>query len=122
VYLNVVGPIMWHLWINQGTGNANFFYAMTLIFFLFQVRPLLHWLLAPPSELRVILTVGWNAVIPCGQGWLVRDCLTSASVLDDLMTQEEKQKTKTAQRPQTTPTLPTSEAAASATAKAIKVD
>jgi hypothetical protein len=24
---------------------------MTLIFFLFQVGPLLHWLLAPPSEL-----------------------------------------------------------------------
>jgi phosphatidylinositol glycan class U len=39
VFLNVVGPIMWHLWINQGTGNANFFYAMTLIFFLFQVLP-----------------------------------------------------------------------------------
>ncbi len=59
----------------------------------------------------------------CVQGWLVRDCLTSASVLDDLMTQEEKQKTKTAQRPQTTPTLPTPEAAAaSAAAKAIKVD
>jgi len=38
VYLNVVGPVMWHLWINHGTGNANFFYAMTLIFFLFQVR------------------------------------------------------------------------------------
>ncbi|ELR12158.1 GPI transamidase subunit PIGU [Acanthamoeba castellanii str. Neff] len=90
VYLNVVGPIMWHLWINQGTGNANFFYAMTLIFFLFQ-------------------------------GWLVRDCLTSASVLDDLMTQEEKQKTKKAQA-QTTPTLPTPETAASSTAKAIKVD
>jgi len=61
VYLNVVGPVMWHLWINHGTGNANFFYAMTLIFFLFQ-------------------------------GWLIRDCLTSASILDDSMTREEKQK------------------------------
>lgn len=25
-------PLFDHLWLNQGTGNANFFYASTLVF------------------------------------------------------------------------------------------
>jgi phosphatidylinositol glycan class U len=25
-------PLFHHLWLNQGTGNANFFYASTLVF------------------------------------------------------------------------------------------
>jgi len=36
VYLTVVGPVTWHIWIDKGTGNANFFYAATLVFFIAQ--------------------------------------------------------------------------------------
>lgn len=28
--LGVLYPIMWHMWIMTGTGNANFYYALTL--------------------------------------------------------------------------------------------
>ncbi|KAK2714896.1 hypothetical protein QYM36_009783 [Artemia franciscana] len=28
----VLGPILWHLWIYSGSANANFFFAMTLVF------------------------------------------------------------------------------------------
>ena len=32
----VLGPIFYHLWINLGSGNANFFYAINLVFALAQ--------------------------------------------------------------------------------------
>lgn len=32
VYASVLSPIFWHLWIYAGSGNANFFYAITLVY------------------------------------------------------------------------------------------
>lgn len=32
VYGVVLAPVFWYLWIEQGSGNANFFYAATLVY------------------------------------------------------------------------------------------
>jgi phosphatidylinositol glycan class U len=32
VAFSLIGPINWHYWIQQGSGNANFFYATTLLY------------------------------------------------------------------------------------------
>lgn len=37
VYASVLSPIFWHLWIYAGSGNANFFYAITLVYNFAQV-------------------------------------------------------------------------------------
>ena len=31
LYASVLGPAFYHLWIYAGSGNANFFYAITLV-------------------------------------------------------------------------------------------
>ena len=31
VFCTVLTPIMWHLWIYAGSGNANFFFALTIV-------------------------------------------------------------------------------------------
>lgn len=31
LYASLLGPIFHHLWIYAGSGNANFFYAITLV-------------------------------------------------------------------------------------------
>eukprot|EP01112_Ceratiomyxa_fruticulosa_P011800 TRINITY_DN3235_c0_g1_i1.p1 TRINITY_DN3235_c0_g1~~TRINITY_DN3235_c0_g1_i1.p1 ORF type:complete len:429 (-),score=71.33 TRINITY_DN3235_c0_g1_i1:101-1387(-) len=30
-YCTILSPILWHMWIYQGTGNANFYYAANLV-------------------------------------------------------------------------------------------
>ena len=35
--LAYLGPAMWYLWMDLGTGNANFFYAITLLWAAWQV-------------------------------------------------------------------------------------
>ncbi|CAM0137488.1 hypothetical protein VKS41_003149 [Umbelopsis sp. WA50703] len=37
LYSATLAPIFWHLWIYAGSGNANFFYAITLVYNLGQV-------------------------------------------------------------------------------------
>ena len=37
--LAYLGPTMWYLWMVLGTGNANFFYAITLLWGAWQVMP-----------------------------------------------------------------------------------
>lgn len=37
LYASGLAPIFWHLWIYAGSGNANFFYAITLVYNLGQV-------------------------------------------------------------------------------------
>lgn len=32
LYSTFLGPAFYHLWIYAGSGNANFFYAITLVF------------------------------------------------------------------------------------------
>jgi len=36
--LAYLGPTMWYLWMDLGTGNANFFYAITLLWAAWQVN------------------------------------------------------------------------------------
>ena len=36
LYSSVLGPTFYHLWIYAGSGNANFFYAITLVWSLGQ--------------------------------------------------------------------------------------
>jgi phosphatidylinositol glycan class U len=31
LYASVLGPAFYHLWVYAGSGNANFFYAITLV-------------------------------------------------------------------------------------------
>jgi GPI-anchor transamidase subunit U len=31
LYASLLGPTFYHLWIYAGSGNANFFYAITLV-------------------------------------------------------------------------------------------
>jgi len=31
LYASTLGPAFYHLWISAGSGNANFFYAITLV-------------------------------------------------------------------------------------------
>ena len=37
MYVAVLAPILYHLWIFTGTANANFFYAITLVYALGQI-------------------------------------------------------------------------------------
>ncbi|GAA5800984.1 hypothetical protein HPULCUR_006424 [Helicostylum pulchrum] len=37
LYASGLAPIFWHLWIYAGSGNANFFYAITLVYNLGQI-------------------------------------------------------------------------------------
>ena len=40
--LAYLGPTMWYLWMDLGTGNANFFYAITLLWAAWQVTANLY--------------------------------------------------------------------------------
>ena len=33
----ILAPIMWHLWIDTGSGNANFYFAITLVYSISQI-------------------------------------------------------------------------------------
>ena len=33
----ILAPIMWHLWIHTGSGNANFYFAITLVYSISQI-------------------------------------------------------------------------------------
>jgi len=37
IFVSVLAPIFWMMWIYQGTGNANFYYAINLVSTLAQV-------------------------------------------------------------------------------------
>jgi phosphatidylinositol glycan class U len=38
VFVGVLAPIFWHLWIVAGSGNANFFYALNLVHAMAQIH------------------------------------------------------------------------------------
>ena len=40
LFAAVLGPVFWHAWVVDGAGNANFFYAITLVHGLGQVMVL----------------------------------------------------------------------------------
>jgi len=31
-FATVLAPVNWYFWIHQGSGNANFYYAITLVY------------------------------------------------------------------------------------------
>ncbi|KAM9980345.1 hypothetical protein ACTFIZ_006593 [Dictyostelium cf. discoideum] len=37
IFVTVLAPILWQMWIYQGTGNANFYYTINLVFTIAQV-------------------------------------------------------------------------------------
>src|SRR5690606_19033089 len=37
LYSSFLAPIFWYLWIYAGSGNANFFYAITLVYSIGQI-------------------------------------------------------------------------------------
>ncbi|EGC39428.1 hypothetical protein DICPUDRAFT_147853 [Dictyostelium purpureum] len=37
IFVTVLAPILWQMWIIQGTGNANFYYTINLVFTISQV-------------------------------------------------------------------------------------
>lgn len=39
VYAIVLAPVLWHLWVDLGSGNANFYWATCLVLAAAQVRP-----------------------------------------------------------------------------------
>ena len=42
LYASVLGPLFFHLWIYASSGNANFFYAITLVWGFAQMTLLLE--------------------------------------------------------------------------------
>ncbi len=38
IFLAVLAPIFWHIWIHAGSGNANFFYALNLVHAMAQIH------------------------------------------------------------------------------------
>lgn len=35
--ITCIAPILWHFWVYQGSGNPNFFYALTLVYAAMQI-------------------------------------------------------------------------------------
>lgn len=46
IYSMVLGPVFYNTWVYKGTGNANFFYFITLAFLLAQILLIIEFLLA----------------------------------------------------------------------------
>jgi len=46
LYSAALAPIFWHLWIYAGSGNANFFYAITLVYNIGQILVLIDAMFA----------------------------------------------------------------------------
>lgn len=46
LFVSVLAPLFWHLWLVSGVGNANFYYALTLAYAISQVMILSEALLA----------------------------------------------------------------------------
>lgn len=53
LYATLLGPAFYHLWIYAGSGNANFFYAITLVWSLaliILIGDLLHAVIRDETE------------------------------------------------------------------------
>jgi phosphatidylinositol glycan class U len=53
LYTTLLGPAFYHLWIYAGSGNANFFYAITLVWSLaliILIGDLLHAVIRDETE------------------------------------------------------------------------
>ncbi|KYQ96817.1 GPI transamidase subunit PIG-U family protein [Tieghemostelium lacteum] len=61
IYVTVLAPILWQMWIYQGTGNANFYYTINLVFTLSQVLLIV-------DSLSVLLKLDYLCKINKNQG------------------------------------------------------
>ncbi len=61
LYCSVLGPTFYHLWIYAGSGNANFFYAITLVYNLGLTLFVTDWLFA-------VLRRDWEVTRPDMKG------------------------------------------------------
>ncbi|KAJ8329871.1 hypothetical protein O5D80_002063 [Batrachochytrium dendrobatidis] len=60
LYASVLGPLFFNLWIYSGAGNANFFYAITLVFALAQVMYLVDFSFAMLRREWEKMNPGWR--------------------------------------------------------------
>jgi phosphatidylinositol glycan class U len=62
----VLAPIMWHLWLSSGSGNANFYFAVTLVFSIGQIFLLIDIMYAHLKREYILLN---GPVVPvCDDG------------------------------------------------------
>ena len=82
--LAYLGPAMWYLWMDLGTGNANFFYAITLLWSAWQVNAMLvHLLLDTCCVLSIELHSSWQASRNCPSCLLVKPAACETGVTVD---------------------------------------
>ena len=65
LYCLLLGPAFHHLWIYAGSGNANFFYAITLVWNL-------ALLMSLADTLYAVLRDEWESERPEGKGKEIR--------------------------------------------------
>ena len=65
LYATLLGPAFYHLWIYAGSGNANFFYAITLVWSLGLV-------LMIADSIFAVLRDEWEFERPEGKGKDIR--------------------------------------------------
>lgn len=65
LYATLLGPAFHHLWIYAGSGNANFFYAITLVWSL-------ALLILLTDAVYAVLRDDWESQRPEGRGKEVR--------------------------------------------------
>jgi len=65
LYASLLGPAFHHLWIYAGSGNANFFYAITLVWNL-------ALLVLGTDALYAVLRDEWEVERPEGKGAVAR--------------------------------------------------
>lgn len=70
--LAYLGPAMWYLWMDLGTGNANFFYAITLLWAAWQVT----------GRLCIDISVFGTTVCACCTNKLCCNVCKKAAALD----------------------------------------
>lgn len=64
-YCVIIGPACFQTWIFKGTGNANFFYFVTLLFQLAQVLLIVEFVYAKLREKYEKKLILANMVTPC---------------------------------------------------------
>ena len=60
IYAMVLGPLFYNLWVYIGSGNANFFYAITLVYSVGQVILVVDTMFAFAQREWERLNPGWR--------------------------------------------------------------
>lgn len=62
MYCCVLGPLFYDLWVVTGSGNANFFYAITLVFALAQIVFIVDFMFGYVRRQWERLNPGWRVL------------------------------------------------------------